>query len=338
MFKMNRRKLVVVVAIILLAIGVAGGGWWWYRSSCYVSTDDARIDGTIVGVSAKISGRVTEVLVKDGDAVKAGQVIARLDKRDIEVQRKKAEAALAVAQANYQKVLSGSRPQEIGAAEANVNKGSAGLDDAYKNYLRVEKLYQDGAASAAQRDHAEAVYLEAKESNRADEQKLDLVTAGSRTEDINAADAMVKQAAANLDAVTVNDEDAVITSPVDGVIAMKAVNQGEVVNAGQVLFSVVDSNDVWLNARIKETEIGKVKLGQEVAYTVDGYPGRTFSGTVIEIGSATGSTFALIPAENSSGNFTKITQRIPIKISLPQADNNVVFRPGMQVIINIHVK
>lgn len=334
----KRRKLIVSAVIAFLAVGIAGGGWWWYRSSRYVSTDDARIDGTIVSVSAKIPGKVIGVLVKEGDSIHVGQVIARLDARDINAQKEKAAAALAVAQANYEKALAGSRLQEIGAAQSNLDRNAAAQDDAYKDYIRVEKLFQDGAASASQRDHAEALYLQAKESTNSAKQNLDLTASGSREEDIRAAAAMVKQAEANLKAVSVTDEDTELISPVNGVVALKSVNPGEVVNAGQVLFSVVDCQDVWLNARIKETEIGKVRTGQKVEYTIDGYPGRKFFGIVFEIGSATGSTFALIPSENASGNFTKITQRIPVKIKLPEASDEIVFRPGMQAFIDIRVK
>jgi len=110
-----------------------------------------------------------------------------------------------------------------------------------------------------------------------------------------------------------------------------------VVAAAQPLFTVVDSKDLWVNARIEETKIGKLKNGQTVEYTVDGYPGKTFTGQVYEVGSATNSVFALIPTENSSGNFTKVTQRIPVKISLPQ-DSGLVFRPGMSVLIKVHVE
>lgn len=334
----KKRKLVIIVALLFLTGGIAGGGWWWYRSTRFVSTDDARVDGTIVSVSAKIPGKVIEVLVKEGDEVAVGQEMAQLDTRDLAAQKKKAAAALTLAQAKYEKLVVGLRPQEIGVAQADADRTAATLADAYKNYLRVEKLYQDGAASASQRDHAEARYLEAKEAANLNIQKLDLAVVGSRIEDIQAAAAEVQQAEANLEAVAINIEDAVISSPVKGIVALKSVNPGEVVNVGQGMFSVVDFQDIWLNARIKETEIGKIKLGQKVEYTVDGYPGRTFSGSIFEIGNATGSTFALLPAENAAGNFTKITQRVPIKISLPLTTEGVVFRPGMQALIDIQVK
>ncbi|VBB05062.1 rnd efflux pump membrane fusion protein barrel-sandwich domain [Lucifera butyrica] len=333
----GKQKRIVFVAALFVLVGLAGGGWWWYQSTKYVNTDDARVSGTIVSVSAKIPGRVSEVLVKEGDQVKEGQVVARLDPRDVQAQKDKANAALAVARARYDEALAGSRPQEIAAARAELAQADASFDNTYKNYTRMEKLYRDGAISSSQRDSAETAYLVAKDTANAVRQKLDLAVTGSRDEDIRAAAAQVKQAQAELEAANLDTEYTSITSPVTGVVAQKSVNAGEMVAAGQTLFSVVDSQDLWLNARIEETKIGQIKVGQPVDYTIDGYPGRTFTGQVLEIGSATNSTFALVPTENTSGNFTKVTQRIPIKISLPQ-DSGVVFRPGMQAVIDIHLK
>jgi membrane fusion protein (multidrug efflux system) len=289
--------------------------------------------------------------VREGDTVKAGQIMAKIDVRDAAVQEKQAEAALAVAKAKYDAILAGSRPQEIGQARAEADRAQALVDQALakltyaeKTYQRMNELYADGAISTTQRDDAETTYLMAKEGWRAADgatinanQKLDLVATGSREEDIRAAEAQVKQEEATLEEATLTNEYTTILSPVDGVIALKNVNTGEVVTAGQTLFSVVDSKDLWLNARIEETKIGKIQLGQKVDYTIDGYPGRMFTGTVYEIGMATNSTFALVPTENTSGNFTKVTQRIPIKITLSEDSSGVIFRPGMQALIDIYL-
>lgn len=177
----------------------------------------------------------------------------------------------------------------------------------------------------------------AREGKTAAEEKFDLSKEGSRAETIRAALAQVKQAEAALQAISVTEEYTTIVAPVTGTVALKSVNPGEVVAAGQPLFSVANLDDVWLNARIEETKVGKVQVGQTVEYTIDAYPQQTFTGKVYEIGSATNSVFALIPTENASGNFTKVTQRIPIKITLPQ-DGNYVFRPGMSAIIKIHLQ
>jgi multidrug resistance efflux pump len=350
--KTKKEKTIIFVASLFLLIGIAGGGWWWYQSTKLVNTDDSRITGTIVSVSPKIGGRIAEVLVKEGEAVKAGQVIAKIDARDSLVQKAQAEALLAVAKANYDQAIAGSRPQEIGQASAGVEQAQAGveqaqanLDNADRNYERMNTLYTDGAISSSQRDNAQAAYLVAKEARNAAKQatngasqKLSLTVAGSREEAIRAAAAQVQQAQAAVDATTLTNEYTTIVSPVDGIVTLKSVNPGEVVSAGQTLFSIVDNKDVWLSARIEETKIGKIQIGQKVDYKIDGYPGRTFSGTVYEISMATNSTFALIPTENASGNFTKVTQRVPIKITLPESSDGVVFRPGMQAIVDIHLQ
>lgn len=350
----NKKKKTIImgVAILFLVGGLAGGGWWLYQSRKYISTDDARVDGTIVSVSAKIPGKITEVLVKEGDEIRSGQVIARIDARDVLAQRAQAEASLAIAKAKYDAAVAGSRPQEISQSraaleqsKAEIDQAQANMENAEKNYERMNRLFQDGAISAAQKDDARTAYVVAKkmwqamqEAANGANQKLDLVAAGSREEEIRAAAAQVQQAEAALEGTTLTNEYTTIIAPIGGIVALKNVNPGEVVAAGQPLFSIINDKDVWLNARIEETKIGKIKLGQTVDYAIDGYPDHTFNGTVFEIGGATNSTFALIPAENASGNFTKVTQRIPIRITLPEKMEGIVFRPGMQAIVDIHIK
>ncbi|WP_312516982.1 HlyD family secretion protein [Anaerospora sp.] len=332
----KKPKVVMLLLAIFLAAGVIAGGGWWYYSTKYVSTDDARIGGTIVTASAKIPGRIVEVLVKEGDSVTYGQLVARIETREIVAQKVQAEAALATAKARYEEIIAGARPQEIDQARSALDQAKASLDHAAKNYERMEKLYHDGAISSSQRDSADTTFVIARETYKSAGEKLDLVLAGSRDETVRAAAAQVRQAEATLEAAQATYDNATITAPVSGLVALKSVNPGEVVAAGQALFTIADLQDVWVSARIEETKIGKLKPGQQVEYTVDGYPGRTFTGTVYEIGAAANSVFALIPTENSSGNFTKVTQRIPIKISLPK-DSDVVFRPGMSVIIKVHI-
>lgn len=347
----SKSKLIIGLLMIFLLIGVGGGSWWWYLTTKYVSTDDARISGTIVSVSAKIPGRIIEVLVKEGEQVKAGQVVARIDAREVSAGQAQAKAAVAVAKAKYEELVAGSRPQEIGQARSGVDQARAGVDqaranlnNAAKNYERMQALYSQGAISSSQIDNAETAYIVAKEALRASQEgvnvageKLGLSILGTREEAIRAAEAQVKQAEAALESVTVLGEYTSIVSPVAGTVALKSVNQGEVVAAGQPLFSIVDLNDVWLNTRIEETKLGKIKVGQKVDYTIDGYVGQKFEGTVYDINTATNSVFALIPTENASGNFTKVTQRIGVKITLPK-DSDLVFRPGMSAVVKIHVE
>lgn len=332
----KKRRLVIGLLALFAAVGLAAAGGYWYYTTKYVSTDDARISGTIVTVSSKVTGRVAELLAAEGDAVKAGQVLARINPQDILAQRAQAEAALAAARANHEQLVNGTRPQEIQQARAAVSQARANLDNAQVNHDRTSKLYQQGAVSAAQRDNALTAYQVAAEAYTAAGQALDLAVTGPREEAIRAAAAQVKQAEGALAALNLQYGDTTIAAPVDGVVALKSANAGEVVVIGQPMFSVINSNDLWVNARIEETYIGKLKIGQTVEYTIDGYPGRTFSGKIFELGNAATSVFALIPTENASNNFTKVTQRIPIKISLPE-ERDVVFRPGMSVIVKVHL-
>ncbi len=332
----KKRKLAIGLLVMLTVIGILAGGGYWYYTTRYVGTDDARVSGTIVTVSSKVTGKVAVLLAAEGDTVKAGQILARIDPQDILAQKAQAEAALAAAKANYEQLINGTRPQEIQQARSAADQAKANLDNAATNYERMSILYRDGAISAAQRDNARTSYQVAKEAFTAASQALDLAITGPREETIRAAAAQVKQAEAALAALNLTYGDTAIASPVDGVVALKSANAGEVVVLGQPLFSVVSSNDLWVNARIEETYIGKLRVGQLVEYTIDGYPGRTFSGKIYEIGNAATSVFALIPTENASNNFTKVTQRIPIKISLPEK-RDVVFRPGMSAIIKVHL-
>ncbi|HWR41013.1 MAG TPA: HlyD family secretion protein [Patescibacteria group bacterium] len=347
----KKSQMLRIMLALLLLVGLGGGGWWWYQSLRYVSTDDARVSGTIVSVSAKIAGRVTEVLVKEGDAVQVGQVLLRIDPRDAAAQKSQAQATLALAVAKYQEALNGSRPQEIDQsrakleqAQADVEKAEASLENARKNFERLSQLHSQGAISNSQRDDAETLYLvalkaakSARDAAAAINQELGLKVAGSREEVIQAAEAQVKQAQAALELATLTEEYTTVKAPGSGVVALKSVNPGEVVTAGQSLFTVIDLQDVWVSARIEEDKIGKINIGDMVEYTIDGYPGRKLSGKVYEMGSAASSVFALVPTENTSGNFTKVTQRIPIKISLPQ-DSGLIFRPGMSAVIKIHLQ
>jgi multidrug resistance efflux pump len=333
----KKKKILLSVTGLMLVIGALAGGWWWWQSTVYVTTDDARIDGTISTVSSKMAGRIQELLVKEGDSVKKGQLIARIDTRDYLAAWDQAGAAVAAGQAKLAELKAGSRAQEIQQAQAAVEQAAANLANVEKNQQRIAQLYRSGAVSAQQRDSSDTERTVAQAALTSAQERLSLVMAGSRVETIAAAEAQVKQAEAAAEASRINLVNTDITAPTDGVVAQKSANAGEMVAASQPIVTITDLGDTWINVRIEETKIGRIKIGQQAEFTVDGYPGRKFTGMVTEIGTATGSVFALIPNENASGNFTKVTQRIPVKISLPQ-DSDVIFRPGMSVVVKIRTK
>lgn len=341
MGKINSRKIsrhyILAAAGLLIVIFAGIGIFWWLRANSLVATDDARVKGTIITISPKISGRIKQVLVKEGETVQPGQTIIELERDEFEVQVLQAKASLTAAMAKLSAAKAGSRPQEIAHAGAIVTQARANLANAERQYERSLELYDQGAMSAQQKDAEHTAFVVAKAQHDSALQTYGLTAEGSRAEDIEFATAQVEQAQAALKNAELLLANTIIASPATGTIAMKAAEPGEIVSAGQPLLMITNLNDVWISANIEETYIGKIKVGLPVEFTIDAYPGRKFAGEVSEVGSATSSQFALLPAENTSGNFTKITQRLPVKIRAIDADNNVL-KPGMSALISIRIQ
>lgn len=324
-------KAISLGSMALLATGGVIWSIWHLRENKAVRTDDSRIEAMIVPVGCKLSDRITEIKVREGDHVTKGQTLALLDSRSIEARKLTAESKAALMKARYDEVMAGSRPHDIEEQKARVAQAEATLERTRRDYERIENLVkQDAGISQADRDAAEATYLAAQASVKAERENLELKIEGSREEEKRSAHAQWQSALAELQDLDILHEECVIKSPVSGMVAQKLVSEGELVSSGQKLFSIVDEDDMWLNVRIEETKIGRISVGQNVLFSIDGYPGRKFEGKITEIGAATSSTFTLLSTENISGYFTKVMQRIPIKVSLPRDADGIVFRPGMQ--------
>ena len=242
-----------------------------------------------------------------------------------------------MAQAKLAGTKAGNRPQQVAQAAASADSAEANLDNATKVYERTKVLYFQGALSAQQMDAAQAALTIAQAQYSATNQSASLVAEGSRPEDIQAAAAQVEQASAVLKNAQLQLDNATIVAPISGVVALRSVNVGESVSVGQPIVNVVDSKDVWVAANIDEGYIGKVHVGQSVAYTINAFPGRTFKGEIREVGAATGSQFALLPNENTSGNYTKVTQKLTVKITVSQVDIHEL-KPGMSAVISVNVR
>ncbi|MDT8901593.1 HlyD family secretion protein [Anaeroselena agilis] len=331
--KIANRKLIAAAAALAGVLALAGG-WWWFAASGKVSTDDARIKSSIVNVSTKVPGQIEELAVREGDRVEAGQVIARIDSQALKIQVEQAEANHAAAQAKLASLEAGSRPQQVAQAQAAVAQAEASLENARRDYERTAKLYEDGALSAQQRDAALTALKVAQAQHEAARQGLSLASEGAAAQDVDYARAQVAQAAAALRNARLQLENTAIVAPVSGIVAKRPVDPGEMVSVGQTVYSITDPAESWVEANIEETNIGRIRSGEAVQFTVDAYPRRKFAGEVAEVGAATGSQFALLPADNATGNFTKVTQRIPVKIKITdsgQAD----LKPGMSAVVAI---
>jgi membrane fusion protein (multidrug efflux system) len=296
----------LVIPLFIAILGIAAVAYYWYMGTReYVSTDDAYIDANRVAISPRILGRIDTLTVEEGDTVRTGQVLVRLDDIDLRAQQAQARTSLALAQENI--------------ALANVS-----LDRAQTDYKRAVAQIKDNVITKEQYDHAQS--------------ELESSMAHSRI-----AIAQANTAKAQLAVVETQLKNTVIVSPMSGVVSKRWALAGDVVSPGQPIFTVYDLINIWVTANLEETSISVLRSADNVEISVDAYPDQKFSGRVFQIGSNTASQFSLIPPNNASGNFTKVTQRVPVKISIQQSASQgnkppVQLLPGMSVEVKVKVK
>lgn len=332
-----KNRKIIMIACVVLGLLLASGGWWWIYSSGKISTDDARVKNNIVNVSTKVSGQVEDILVKEGEHVEAGQIIAKIDSAALKIQVEQAEANLASAQAKLASLQAGNRHQQVAQSQASLEQAAANLDNARRNYDRSSSLYEEGAIAAQQRDSAQTALKVAQAQYDAAAEGLSLINEGATEQDRKFAEAQVLEAAAALKNAELQLNNSVIKAPISGNVAKASMDSGEMAAVGQTLFSITNPQDAWIEVNVEETDIGKIKSGQPVDFKIDAYPGKNFKGEVFEVGDATGSQFALLPSDNATGNFTKVTQRITVKVKVLDA-GNVVLKPGMSAVVDIHTR
>jgi membrane fusion protein (multidrug efflux system) len=319
------------------AVMLAGGAWYgwnyWTFGQYLVSTDDAYVKADSTTVAPKVSGYLHEVLVNDNELVKAGQILARIDDRDFKMALDQAEADVAAAQsaiANNQAQL------EIQEAVIDATKATIDVDNAAQENKRYTDLATSGYGSVQNAQQAQSHIAGARAAmlhdaaNLASAQKqVDLLAEVSAT--LARAVAVRRQAELNLGYTS-------ITAPIDGVVGNRTLRTGQFVQAGTQLMSVVPLAGAYVVANFKETQLTGVRKGQRVEIAVDMFPGYGVRGYVDSIASASGQEFALLPPDNATGNFSKVVQRIPVKIALDHDDPLIELRPGMSVIPTIQTR
>jgi membrane fusion protein (multidrug efflux system) len=315
----RRLTVFAIMGVVLLALVGLGARRWIYGLS-HVSTDDAQADGHIIPILPKVGGFVTEVRVDENRSVKAGDTLVVLDDRDYRARLAQADADLAVALAGV------SNRARVGQAEAQVEQAQANALKAHADLDRLRPLALQDIVSKQQLDAAEAAVSAADAA-------LAAAQAG-----LLAADARVGAARAARDQAALNLSYTRLTAPFFGVVSKKTVELGQLVQPGQPLMSVVPLDDVWITANLKETEIENVKPGEPADFTVDAYPGVRFRGHVQSLSPATGARVSLLPPDNATGNFTKVVQRVPVRVRPDKVDAAHPLRPGMSVVVTITTK
>ena len=314
--KQGRRKTIGLL-LCLSAVAVLGAGWAWARSG-ETSTDNAYVRGDVTGLAPKVSGYVTAVEIRDNQAVQAGDVLFRIDDRDYRARLAQATANVEAAQARLGNVDAEVQLQHalIRQAEAQTRSAEAELSLAKKASHRRRELIRTNAVSQAQvdesdagRSRAEAAVAAASAALEAQRQRIAVLNAQRE-----AAIAAVAQARAAEELARIDLDNTVVRAPVDGVVGNRQVRIGRLVAPGASLLDIVPVNDLWVVANFKETQIEHIRAGQRVRIAVDGYPHETFEGVVDSFSPGSGSAFSLLPADNATGNFVRVVQRVPVKI------------------------
>ena len=313
--KENKKKngLRVYIPLIAVIVLVAVGGYYWYKEyTRYIKTDDALVDTDNISVSAKMMGRIVHLYAVEGDKVKAGQLLAELDSSDLLAQKQRAAVMIEQAQSNVIQAQA-----KLRYDEENIKVLEVSLQKAEDDFKRASEQFKGGVITEEQFSNIKNARATIDAKLKAAKTALGVSRAG-----INSAKAAVESAKAQLQVLETQLENTKLYSPIDGIIAKRWLLPGDVVQPGQSIFTVTNNNKLWVTVFLEETKIAGVRNGQDAIFTLDAFPDVSFTGKVFNIGSNTASQFSLIPPNNASGNFTKVTQRIPLKISIDGTESS----------------
>ncbi|MFO1037014.1 MAG: HlyD family secretion protein [Geminicoccaceae bacterium] len=332
-------KRAAVPLAVLLLCGGAGAGWYWWTELRFLErTDNAYVRGDLAIVSPRITGHVVSVDVDTNTPVKKGDVLLRIDDRDFRARVDEAEAALAAKTALVESTHSELEMQATRIAEAEATLASAKANAA-RARSDLDRYVQLADKRNASRQQLESAQAEAEATKAAvDAAAASLEAARDQVGVLRArqasAEAEKGMAGAVLERAKIDLDYTTIQAPIDGVVGNKAVQVGDYLKPGQQLMAVVPMDALYIEANFKETQIARMRSGAKVQLKLDAYPDQPLEGTIESFAPASGSTFSLLPPENASGNFTKIVQRVPVRIALPR-DNplNGRLRPGLSVVV-----
>ena len=356
--KKERKPPVFLIILILLVIC---GAWFGISKYTYAQhhegTDDAQVSADISPVIPRVAGYVKEVKVKDNQMVKKGDTILVLDDRDYKIKVEEAEAALATAESNLNSARAttnaahaniATSAASVGTVDAQIEAVKVNVWRASQDYERYANLIKDHSITQQQYEQALAAKQTAEkqlqilqEQRKQAAQQTNAVAAqsGATAQQIGIASATIRQRQVEVDAAKLNLSYTAIVAPEDGMVSKITTQPGQFVQGGQALFAIVHSDKVWVVANFKETQLDKMKVGQKVIVKADAFKNHKFQATVSSFSPATGSTFALLPPDNASGNFVKTVQRLPIKIDFTNTSDSLLhqLRPGMNVEVDVHL-
>ncbi|MGE5130030.1 MAG: efflux RND transporter periplasmic adaptor subunit [Sphingomonadaceae bacterium] len=323
-----RSRVLLFVVVALLAGGAAIGYWLLTRGE--VSTDNAYVNADVAQIAALVTGPVTKVYIKDNQFVKKGERLFDIDPRPFEVAVAKAEANLAQAER-------GARQDgtDVAAAKADVARARAALENDEVQLKRAEDLVARKFLSRQSADDALAKVRTERAALEAAEARLEHAEVKARggvadSPDVRAARAVLAQAKLDL-------SHTVVDAPDDGWVSNMTLAAGTIVTADNPLFALVRAHSFWIDANFKETELHGIRPGEKVDIAVDMYPGRAFRGVVQSLSQGTGTAFSLLPPQNATGNWVKVTQRVPVKVAIDDYDPKYPLRIGATATVTVHL-
>tara|TARA_A100001391_G_scaffold119169_4_gene81026 strand:- start:24881 stop:25954 length:1074 start_codon:yes stop_codon:yes gene_type:complete len=342
--KPGRKKGFLMIGLVVLVLAAAGGVAWWLHARNYESTDDAFIDAQVVRIAPQIAGIVSELPVQPNDHVAAGTLLATIAPDNVMpvVARQKAGVSEARAQAASTRANAQSAQAALHRANADVSEAQARYNNARSNLARLTAArdMNRGSVAANDLDSAQTTLDTAKAALTSAQGAAEAARAqlsGARSA-MQSAEAAIRSAEAQAQGGQVSLDQTHIVAPMSGSIANLSINTGSYVAPGMDLMALVP-DQMWVTANFKETQLVNIKVGDPVDITIDAYPGRHFSGKVESIQRAAGQEFQLLPAQNATGNFVKVVQRVPVRIMFDKPlPKDLAIGPGMSVVPTITVR
>jgi membrane fusion protein (multidrug efflux system) len=352
----KRKRLIIVGCMLGLALMI--GVFFYIRSKGFETTDNAQIDADIIPIRTSVSGYVKEVRFTDNTMVKKGDTLLIINDDEFQARVLQAEAALENAKANLVAVKNNADAGDLNASAAflssettaqNIDVAKTRLNKIKEDYKRIKNMYASKAATKAELDAIEAELAVAESQFKAATNQYKASSAQSagvksqatgQKSMIALAEALVKQRSAELSLAKTQLGYTIVKAPCDGLVSKRSVDQGQFVTVGTPVCSTIDNTTLWVTANFKETQIEHIKMNQTVAVKIDAYPSLNITGKVDSYIGATGAKFSLLPPDNSTGNFVKIVQRVPVRIKLTglTAEQRALLLPGLSAFVSVSVK
>ncbi|MCH5687183.1 HlyD family secretion protein [Niabella sp. W65] len=353
----KKKSYIFIILAVMIVLGAYFGISGYIHGQRHEETDDAQVEANLSPVISKISGYVSEVRVRDNQFVNRGDTLLILDKRDLTMALQQAEAALGTARSNLSssEASTTATHKNIGTADAAVATANAQIEAAKVNVWRTgedlkryENLIKDHSITQQQYEQALAAkqsadkqleILVAQRNQAAAQTSVVKSQVAASSEQSAIARSGIRQKEVEVENAKLNLSYTVITAAESGVVSKVPVQVGQFIQAGAQLFNIVLSNEKWVVANFKETQIAKMVEGQKVSVKVDAFPRHEFEARLTSFSPATGARFALLPPDNASGNFVKVVQRLPVKIEFTDKNDSLIqkLRPGLNVVVDVHL-